>query len=221
MDKLKNNFKKIIIKFKNPGKRVKLLKGCILGINTHFEGLNKIGYNTIFEGSLGYGSYIGDNCVISAIIGRYCSIASNVKVLTGTHPIEGFVSTHPVFYSLGKQNGASYTDVQRFDEKLYADKNRKLGIIVGNDVWIGYGATIIGAVKIGDGAVILANAMVTKDIAPYSIVGGVPAREISKRFDYETIQELMQFKWWDMDEKWLRENIVVFSDIEKFKALIT
>lgn len=85
--------------------------------------------------------------------------------------------------------------------------NNKGDIIIGNDVWIGYEAVILAGVTIGDGAIIGTRAVVTKDVPPYSIVGGVPAKSIRKRFDDETIVELLRLKWWDWSEEKIAQNI--------------
>lgn len=95
-------------------------------------------------------------------------------------------------------------------------------IHIGNDVWIGQGVTVMSGVKIGDGAVIAANSTVTKDIEPYTIAGGVPAKPIKKRFDDKTIERLLDSKWWNLPDEWLRENSnLLFSDnIEEFLNLV-
>lgn len=79
--------------------------------------------------------------------------------------------------------------------------------MIGNDVWIGYEAVIMAGVHIGDGAIIGTRAVVTKDVPPYTIVGGVPAKEIKKRFDQKTVDELLDMKWWDWDRQKIQENI--------------
>ena len=80
-------------------------------------------------------------------------------------------------------------------------------IVIGNDVWIGYEALILAGVTVGDGAIIAAHAVVTKDVPPYTIVGGVPAKPIRKRFDDDTIAALEKLRWWDWDEERIRENL--------------
>jgi len=137
-------------------------------------------------------------------------------VIYGTHPLHNFISTHPAFYSLARQNGMTYAKKQLFDEFIYADKENKYPVVIGNDVWIGQGATLIGGVTIGDGSIILSNATVTKDVAPFTIVGGLPARSIGKRFDENTIDFLLDFQWWDKSTKWLKDNAELFSDIDSF-----
>ena len=198
-------------------KKVTFANGCYIAINSTFEGYNSVGENVIFGGVLGLGSYIGKNTNLSGKVGRYCSIGADVRVLTGTHPLSNFVSTSPVFYSLWKQCNFTFVKEQYFEEYLYADKVNKFGIIVGNDVWIGAGVTIMGGIIIGDGAVILPNATVVKDIPPYSIVGGVPAKIIKMRFDNDTINFLLELKWWNQPIDWLQKNALFFHNIEEFK----
>ena len=96
-------------------------------------------------------------------------------------------------------------DLDRADVATAWDN--KGDIIIGNDVWIGYEAVILSGVTIGDGAIIGARAVVTKDVAPYSIVGGVPAKEIHKRYDSQTIERLVQLKWWDWPEENIRQAL--------------
>ena len=128
------------------------------------------------------------------IIGKFCSIACGAKFLfnSGNHKMASLSTyTFPLFFEewdLEKENVA-----QAWDQKG--------DIIIGNDVWIGYEAVILSGVTIGDGAVIGCRAVVTKDIPPYTIVGGVPAKPIRKRFDEETIKELQKIKWWDWPEE--------------------
>jgi acetyltransferase-like isoleucine patch superfamily enzyme len=107
-------------------------------------------------------------------------------------------------------------DADCFEEYRYADPEKRYAVVVGNDVWIGTDAILMAGITVGDGAVIAAGAVVTKDVAPYSIVGGVPAKEIKKRFDNEKIESLLSLKWWDKDEKWLRENGSRFMDVDAF-----
>jgi virginiamycin A acetyltransferase len=90
---------------------------------------------------------------------------------------------------------------------------QKGDIIIGNDVWIGYNATIMAGVKIGDGAIIGTNATVVKDVEPYSIVGGNPAQEIKKRFSEETISKLLELKWWNWDIEKITRNIQNLTDL--------
>lgn len=149
-------------------------------LSSKFEGYNKIHKGAYFSGSLGFGSYIGNNSIVSGRIGKYCSIADNVVFLTKTHPVTTFVSTHPAFYSLKKQCGMTFVNEQKFDEEpCYKDES--VSIIVGNDVYIGYGAIVIGPCEIGDGAVVAAGSLVTGDVEPFTIVGGGACKRNKKK----------------------------------------
>ena len=183
--------------------------------NSVFLGYNKLGSNSYFRGELGKYSYIGNNCVIRGKIGSFCSISHNVNFITGAHPTRYFVSTHPAFYSTSKQCGISFVDKQMFNEEPKIEGSL-FSIEVGNDVLIGDGATLIGPIKIGDGAIIGAHAVVTKDVEPYSVVVGSPARVVRKRFDEETIKCLIETKWWNWSEEKLHSFADAFSDIDKF-----
>ena len=196
-------------------------KGLIVGfrakttIGSKFEGNNKLAHHSFFSGELGYGSYIGANSVIVGKVGRYCSIGENVVCLGSTHPTSRFVSSHPAFYSLKKQSGFTYTHKQLFNEHPKIP-NTDESIIIGNDVYIGFGVTIVAPVVIGDGSIIAANATVVKDVAPYSIVGGVPAKFIKKRFKDEEIEFLLNYKWWNKPNEWVVSHSSDFIDIEHF-----
>lgn len=146
------------------------------------------------------------------IIGKFCSIACGAKFLfnSANHRIASLSTyTFPLFFEewgLEKENVA-----QAWDQKG--------DIIIGNDVWIGYEAVILPGVTIGDGAVIGCRAVVTKDVPPYTIVGGVPAKPIRKRFDEETIKELQKIKWWDWPEEKIAEKIpaIQAGDLEELR----
>ena len=146
------------------------------------------------------------------IIGKFCSIACGAKFLfnSANHKMASLSTyTFPLFFEewgLEKENVA-----QAWDQKG--------DIIIGNDVWIGYEAVILPGVTIGDGAVIGCRAVVTKDIPPYTIVGGVPAKPIRKRFDEETIKELQKIKWWDWPEEKIAGKIpaIQAGDLEELR----
>lgn len=146
------------------------------------------------------------------IIGKFCSIACGAKFLfnSANHRIASLSTyTFPLFFEewgLEKENVA-----QAWDQKG--------DIIIGNDVWIGYEAVILSGVTIGDGAVIGCRAVVTKDVPPYTIVGGVPAKPIRKRFDEETIKELQKIKWWDWSEEKIAGKIpaIQAGDLEELR----
>lgn len=179
-----------------------------------FEGANVIGDNTSFCGHMGYGTYICNDCSIIGNIGRFCSIAPEVKNTLGVHPVsDPYVSTSPMFFSLLNQTGKTFAKKQLFEEL-------RDPIEIGHDCWIGQRVFIVGGVKIGIGAVVLAGAVVTKDIPPYAIVGGVPAKVLKYRYDDDTINFLLKSEWWNMPIDWLETNYELFSNIDEFKGAI-
>ena len=139
------------------------------------------------------------------IIGKFCSIACGAKFLfnSANHALRSLSNyTFPLFFEewgLNKKNVASAWD-------------NKGDIIIGNDVWIGYEAVIMAGVHIGDGAVIAARAVVTKDVPPYTIVGGTPARKIRMRFEEETIVKLQQIQWWNWPVEKIRQSLPYIMD---------
>lgn len=208
---LKHYIKFLIVKFKN-WNHLQLYSSCNVSLDSSFEGANKICSHSSFSGSMGYGSYIGPNCEITAKIGRFTSIAPYVRTNSGTHPYTyPYATTCPMFFSTRKQNGQTFVDRMMFQESK--------GIpVIGNDCWIGENVFIGGDVCIGDGAVVLAGAVVTKDVPPYSVVGGIPATVIKYRYDSETIRFLMELKWWNMGIKWLRQHGELLCNIQMLKS---
>lgn len=184
-------------KYKN-GKLCKFYWSSKLSYRCKFEGKTHIGKNTFFYGSVGYGTYIASDCFISAEIGRFCSIGSGMRYINATHPYKApFATTSPYFVSKNPSTyfGChSYAKQQMMNEFLFYDKNRDLVNKIGNDVWTGLNVILIGGVKIGDGAVVLTNAVVTKDVPPYAIVGGIPAKVIGYRYDEKTIHFLQKIQ---------------------------
>lgn len=134
------------------------------------------------------------------IIGKFCQLATGVRfIMNGSnHAMNGF-STYPFKVFGGEWSKASLAAQSKGDT------------IVGNDVWIGNGATIMQGIKIGDGAIIGTNSLVTKDVEPYTVVGGNPATEIRKRFDAETIKLLQALKWWDWNIEKITEHLDVLT----------
>ena len=162
---------------------------------------------------IGEGTYISNSSTLRHTqIGRFCSIADYVRSGLGAHPTSGFVSTHPAFFSTIGQAGFSFVDRSLFEENRKV-KGSEFSVVIGNDVWIGSGVIIMDGVQIGDGAIVGAGAVVTKDLEPYSINVGVPARKISMRFSDSEIQRLLRFKWWDRGFDWIRTHSYLFNDI--------
>ena len=149
------------------------------------------------------------------VIGRFCSIACGAKFLftSGNHSLRSLATyTFPIFF-----------DEWGLDAKNIRDAwDNKDDTVIGNDVWIGYEAVILSGVTIGDGAVIGARAVVTRDVPPYTIVGGVPAKPIRRRFDDETAARLRALRWWDWDEERIRRAIpaIQSGDLAALEALL-
>lgn len=138
------------------------------------------------------------------IIGKFCSIACGAKfMLTSANHKMSSLSTYPfpIFY---EEWGLDVKDIRNAWDN-------KGDIIIGNDVWIGYEAVIMAGVTIGDGAIIGTRAVVTKDVPPYTIVGGVPAKPIRKRFDDATVERLIKLRWWDWEHEKIAQSIAAIQ----------
>ncbi|MCT4634793.1 MAG: CatB-related O-acetyltransferase [Rickettsiales bacterium] len=155
--------------------------------------------------------YLFDFSVEKLIIGKFCQIATGVRFITngGSHSFNG-ISTYP-FKVMGKSwANSSMKTVSKGDT------------IIGNDVWIGNSATIMNGITVGDGAIIGANSLVTKDVDPYTIVGGNPAKVIRKRFDDKTIEFLLELAWWNWSVEKITKNLkaITTGDLEALKSKV-
>lgn len=160
--------------------------------------------------TIGCYTYIAAQAAMSMVtVGRFCSIGPYLICGHGNHPTD-FASTSPVFFSREKQCGVSFTDKNLFEERR--------PIQIGNDVWIGARAFIRDGVKIGNGAIIAAGAVVVKDVPDYAIVGGIPANLIRYRFTEEIIAELSKLRWWEWPEEKLRkaQPYIAQNNMHKF-----
>jgi len=159
---------------------------------------------TIVESVLGDYSYVMENVSITyASIGKFCSIAAYSCINPVNHPVWRAALHHFTYRS--RSYGLSSED----DETLF-DWRREDRVVLGHDVWIGHGAILLPGVRIGTGAAIGAGTVVSRDIEPFSIAVGVPARPIRKRFDDETAEALLRIRWWDWDQKRLSESLEDF-----------
>ena len=157
-------------------------------------------------------SYIGRNSrLIHADVGKFCSIAGETKIGMGTHTLDK-ISTSPIFTEA--KNGTKHSWVK---ESAVNPFNR---VKVGNDVWIGVRTMVMGGVTIGDGAVIGAGSIVTKDVPPYAVVVGVPAKVIRYRFTQEQIDTLLAHPWWQLPEEQLKERIELFQSSDNIAEKI-
>lgn len=187
---------------------------CCIGqdcdlVNVIMESDTELGRrNLIRDSIIQTGTYTGTNTIIkNADIGKYSCISWNVSIGGGNHPFSN-VSLYTDYWferTLGIEIEEKTSDAQRTQ--------------IGNDVWIAAGANIINGVKIGDGAVIAAGAVVTKDVEPYSIVTGIPAREHKKRFSSEVIDILLRIKWWDWPKEKIVDNISILRSQPNVKEL--
>lgn len=167
--------------------------GCAINGFSKVEPYSHILSKTIINNSIinSY-SYIGRNSIIqNTTIGKFCSIANDVFIGLGKHPLD-FFSTAPIFYR--KINPLK---LELVDANLDFDEYEK--IVIGCDVWIGARAIIMDGVSIGHGAIVAANSVVTKNVPPYAIVGGVPAKILKYRFNEKKIEVLLNSKWWEND----------------------
>ena len=171
----------------------------------------------IKHSSVGDYSYISANCdITNTTIGKFCSIADNCRIGTASHTLNN-ISTSPIFTLKHNATGTIWT------EESIDHCNDTKQVNIGNDVWIATRVIIKDGVTIGDGAVIGAGAVVVKDVPPYAVVGGVPAKVIKYRFQQPIIDKLLQLQWWNASDEKLKENISYFQSeditLEKLEEL--
>lgn len=177
-----------------------VLEKCTIGdnsivFNSRLQGMNAINRNNyITDSSIGVGTYTGHNTTIkNTDIGKFCALSWDLS-LGGKNHNYNAVTTFPEYHFNRVLNGKSSIIESSFENTH-----------IGNDVWIGSGSIILRGVKVGDGAVIGAGSVVTKDVPDYAIVAGVPARVIKMRFSGEIIEKLIELKWWDWDIELIKQ----------------
>ncbi len=164
----------------------------------------------VLESTFGDYSYAaGDVWIVYSDVGKFCSIASHVRINPGNHPMERVTQHHCTYRR--KQYGFDDKD----DDAVF-NWRRSKRCIIGHDVWMGHAAIVMPGVKIGTGAVIGSGAVVTKDVSPYAIAVGVPAKPIKKRFDDKTAERLQEIAWWDWDHDTLQERFHDLLDMSTF-----
>lgn len=178
------------------------VRDCRLGRYT------EVGARTsLIECALGDYSYVVNDCeIIYTAIGKFCSIAAMVRINPGNHPTWRASQSHFTYRSSAYFEGES-------DERSFFEWRRSHPVSIGHDVWIGHGAIVLPGRAIGTGAVIAAGAVVTKDVPPYRIVAGVPARVVKHRFDEGIAERLEALSWWDWDHERLRESLADFRQL--------
>ena len=193
-----------------------------IALSSKFEGMNKLHEHSSFCGEMGFGSYLGPNSYVVGNIGRFTSIAPFVRCNSGVHPYKlPYVTTSPSFYSLNlnhSKNGSTFAKRQMFKEHIFVDNDNKWIVNIGHDCWIGEHVFMVGGVTVNNGAVVLAHAVVTKDVPPYAIVGGIPAKVIGYRYDEETIAFLLKKCWWNNEIKWFEKHWMLLNDMNLLKA---
>lgn len=215
-----NLFERILIELYS---KIKYRKTCkiegdaIVYGKCFFEGKNKISPGAhVTNSTMGYATYIGKDSVFShAVIGRFCSIADNVKLVRARHPIEGFVSIHPSFYSTSVLS--SMVKHNKYNE--YIEDQKGASLIIGNDVWIGCNVLIKAGIRIGNGAVIAMGSVVTNDVPDFAIAGGVPAKIIKYRFSEENRRKIAETRWWEKDLDFIKKNADSFEKIDSFLSI--
>lgn len=209
--------------------KIKIIILRICGIKVPFA--NKVNYSTSFESPFAVEgthntfincyfnrySYVGyNNYFINTKIGMFTSIGNNVRVSMGNHLIKNYVSTSPVFYLKSHAFKKDFKVDDKYNPIKFVDSNCKYVCEIGNDVWIGDNVIILQGVKIGNGACIGAGSVVTKNVEPYSVMAGVPAKLIRYRFEKEQIEKLQLINWTSWPIGRIKENLSLFDDVNEF-----
>ncbi len=173
-----------------------------------------LGDTAVEYSEIGDYSYLGSGCMVAdASIGKFCAVAAHVRIGAPNHPMER-PSQHRFTYC------PEYYDASATRDHAFFRERRDARVVIGNDVWIGHAVIVLPGVTVGDGAVLAAGAVVTKNVAPYTIVAGVPAQQIRERFDRTIAAQLSRIAWWDWPAEMIFERLAQFQsgDVEDFCA---
>lgn len=189
-----------------------------------FEGRNRLAPGArVLRSRVGLGTYLAERALLSeATTGRFCSLGPRMATVLGAHPTSGYASTHPAFFSTRAQAGFTFVRSDRFAELGTRVFGAGYRVEIGSDVWIGHGALVLQGVRIGHGAIVAAGSVVTRDVPPYAIVGGVPARVLRYRFDEAVIERLLATAWWERSFSEVARLAPRFADVhDLLRALET
>ena len=194
---------------KNVSKRLRLRRVSLLALVSGGSDISELArinrFVRVYSSSVGAYTYVGSGSRLTFVdIGKFCSVSWDCTIGLASHPLS-FVSTSPIFYERDNGVGISWLEESRAVEGVARTR-------LGNDVWLGAGATIMAGVQVGNGAVVAAGAVVTKNVEPYTIVGGVPAKVIGRRFSEETSKALMAAAWWDWPVDTIRARVADFTN---------
>jgi phosphonate metabolism protein (transferase hexapeptide repeat family) len=186
-------------------------------IDSNLGAWTEVGARTkVVETTMGdYAYVVHDSDIIYTEMGKFCSIASHVRINPGNHPLERAALHHFTY--------RSHQFLMGDDDEAFFDWRRSYSVRMGDDVWIGHGAVVLPGVSIGTGAAIAAGAVVTKDVAPFTIVSGVPAKPLRERFPESVQNGLLDIRWWDWSREELMEALPDIRDlsaaefVEKYK----
>ena len=174
-----------------------------LGVYTEIGARTKVAETIMGD----YSYIVNDGDVIYSPIGKFCSIAAQVRINPGNHPMWRASQSHFTYRASAYFKGEA-------DESEFFDWRREHHVTIGHDVWIGHGVVILAGRKVGTGAVIAAGAVVSKDVEPYTIVGGVPAKEIGRRFPKKIADQLESLAWWNWDHGTLQSRLGDFRHLK-------
>jgi len=184
---------------------------CIVAFSHVGKWTELMAHTTLVESTFGDFSYTaGDVSIIYSDVGKFSNIASHVRINPGNHPMDR-VTMHHMLYRRAQFGFGE-------DDESFFDWRRASRCSIGHDTWLGHAATIMPGVHVGNGAVVAAGAVVTKDVAPYTIVGGVPAKPIRRRFPEYVAAALEAIAWWDWPHALIKERLHEFDDVEAFAA---